>query len=111
MTPRLKAHIWVAAYIRRCNDAGVPAMLRHRGDAQAGSVLIKLNRLDGTACVLSPSFGMAGERLWLKATGAAPVPEANADAYIAKRRARDPDLWVVEVETREGNAMLDEPVV
>lgn len=107
---RLKAGIWVAAYIRRCFSADKPAMLRHRGDEQAGTVLIKVNRLDGTAMVLSPSFGIAGARVWLRATGTEPVAEAQADAYIDKRRARDPDLWLVEVESRDGDAMLDEPL-
>lgn len=109
-TPRLKAGIWVAAYIRRCFGAGKPALLRHRGDEHGGTVLIKVNRLDGTASVLSPSFGLEGQRIWLSATGDAPVTEADADAYIAKRRARDPDLWVVEVEAPDGDPMLDEPI-
>ncbi|GAB4144214.1 MAG: DUF1491 family protein [Sphingomonadales bacterium] len=111
MTARLQAGIWVSAYIRRCFAAGTPAMLRRRGDAHGGSVLIKLNRLDGTAEILSPSFGIKGERIWLRATGAAPVADAVAEAYLDKRLARDPDIWVVEVETRDGDAGLDEPVV
>jgi hypothetical protein len=35
--------------------------------------------------------------------------EAEVDAAIARQRGYDPDLWVVEVEDRQGRHLLDEP--
>jgi len=32
----------------------------------------------------------------------------HVDAAIAKQRSFDPDLWVIEVEDREGRHLLDE---
>lgn len=108
--PRLKAEIWVKALIRRCEVAGAQAMVVRRGDAQAGVVLVKVNRLDRTASVYSPARAGDGSLVWLPATGAEPIPEPDADAYIERQRKFDPDLWVVEIEDRDGRHFLQEPL-
>lgn len=108
--PRLKAEIWVKALIRRCEVAGAAAMVVRRGDATSGVVLVKVNRLDRTAQVFAPARAGDGALIWMAGTGPAPVPEPDADAYIERQRKFDPDLWVVEIEDREGRNFLQEPV-
>ncbi|MEJ2121815.1 MAG: DUF1491 family protein [Alphaproteobacteria bacterium] len=110
MTSRLKAGIWVRALIRRAETAGAAAFVARKGDETAGMVLIKVNTLDGQASVLSPSTGLDGGRLWMRATGAAPVDDAEAEAYIARQLTYDPDLWVIEIEDRDGRNFLYEPI-
>ena len=107
---RLKAAIWVKAHLRRCAVEGIQAVIVRHGDDTAGSVLIKLNQFDIGCCVLSPSNRGDGARIWLRATGTAPVAEADADGYIARQVKRDPDLWVIEIEDRQGRHCLDDPV-
>jgi len=109
--PRLKAEIWVKAHIRKCAVMNVPVMVVRRGDETAGSVLLKINRLGAGCRVLSPTTNFEdGARLWLKGTGSDWVLESEADAYIEKRVRNDPDLWVLEIEDREGRAFLDEKI-
>ena len=110
MEPRLKAEIWVKAHLRRLSVHGIPAVVARRGDSSAGAVLIKVNRLEQGSVVLAPMTRLDGRRAWLSATGAAPVAETEADAYIARQVRTDPDLWVLEIEDRAGRHLLDEPV-
>ena len=35
--------------------------------------------------------------------------EKTVDLTIARQRARDPDIWVIEVEDRAGRTLLDQP--
>ena len=108
--PRIAAEIWIKAHIRRCHGAGIFATLIRRGDATAGAVLLKLNNLNGEFFVLSRALDGQGSQYWLKAMGPAPVSETEAEAYIERQLKYDPDLWVLEIEDREGRHLFDEPV-
>ena len=108
--PRLKADIWIRALIRRAQVAGAFAAVVRKGDETAGSLLLKVNSLDGQAIVYVPGYDMDGQRVWRLHSAAGATPEADADIYIEKAVSRDPDVWVVEVEDSQGRAFLDEPV-
>ncbi|MEZ5668507.1 MAG: DUF1491 family protein [Alphaproteobacteria bacterium] len=99
---RLPTELWVMAHVRRCNAAGVPAMVVRRGDAGRGTVILKINQLEHGCRILSQTRDLDGTMGWLAALKGALVPEAEADAYVARAVDRDPDLWVIEVEHREG---------
>ncbi|WP_149588954.1 DUF1491 family protein [Tabrizicola flagellatus] len=106
MQPRLAAGLWVAAYLKRLALADIPAYVTAKGDAEAGAVVVKVALLDGTARAWERrSDILSGARAWfLLAEG----PEAEVDALVARTRARDPDLWVIELEDRQGRTLLDE---
>ena len=105
--PRLTADFWVAAYLARLRGADIPVFIVARGDATAGAVLVKQSPLDGTATLYQRSFDLStGERIWMiLAQGS----EVEVDAVIDRQRGFDPDLWVIEVEDRQGRHLLDEP--
>lgn len=103
---RLAAGLWVQAYLMRLQIELIPAYVMARGDDTAGAILVKLNPLDGTAKVFQRIMAMDGSRPWDVLTEGS---EADVDALIARQRKSDPDLWVIEVESREGRHMLDEP--
>ncbi|AFO89854.1 DUF1491 family protein [Phaeobacter inhibens] len=104
---RLTASFWVQAYLTRLRLADIPAFVTAHGDDTAGAVLIKLNTLDRRAQALHRSYDlMSDTRSWVTLTDG---DEAEVDAAIAKQRSFDPDLWVIEVEDRQGRHLLDEP--
>jgi hypothetical protein len=106
MAPRLASGVWVSAYLTRLRLADIPAYVTEKGDAEAGAVVVKVALLDGTARAYERrSDLMTGARAWiLLAEG----PEAEVDALLARARSRDPDLWVIELEDRQGRTLLDQ---
>ena len=111
MEPRLKSGLSIRALVRRCDLAAIAVAVVARGDPDAGAIVIKLNARDEGCSVLTQARGTSGEPVWLRATGPTPVAEVQADDYIARQRRRDPDLWVVEIETGSPQTVLDEPVL
>lgn len=109
MSARLRADVWVAAYIRTVRLQGGFAYLVRRGAEEAGSVLLKVERPGGAFMVLSPGY-LDGDRVWMRSTGPEAVSDEEAESYIRRRLATDPDLWVVEVEDQQGRHFLAEPV-
>jgi hypothetical protein len=99
---RLPTELWLKAHIRRCIVDGIPVYVGRRGAEHSGTVLLKLNQLDLGCRVLSQVRDIDGSLAWMGALGGGLVPEGEADAYIARVVARDPDVWVVEIEDRAG---------
>ena len=104
---RLTAEVWVQAYLTRLRLADIPAFIVARGDATAGAVIVKQSPLNGTAKALQRSVDIfTGDRMWVTLAEGA---DDEVEAAIRKQLSFDPDLWVIEVEDREGRHLLDEP--
>lgn len=105
----LSTDIWVAALIRRAELAGAFATVARKGDARAGAVVVRTRRLEDGACRLFVSAtGPEGDTVWIQPLREA--GEAELDAYAERARRIDPDIWVVEIEDRQGRHFLTEPV-
>lgn len=107
----LKTEFWASALIRRATIAGAFAGVVRKGDMDAGAVMVKVATLDGKARLYGPARNGEGERIWLDlSAGSLGDVEADVDAYVHKRAESDPDLWLIEIEDREGRHFLMEPV-
>jgi hypothetical protein len=104
---RLTSRFWVDAYLARLRQWDIPAFVTAHGDDNAGAVLVKLSTLNGLARAFTRGFDLStGDRTWTELASGA---EAEVDAAITRQRSFDPDLWVIEVEDREGRHLLDDP--
>ena len=109
---RVTSEFWVSALIRRSQKAGAFATVIHRGAKEAGAIFLVVNDLEGGNTLYGPapqadySFEGGPERQFeclLENTAM-----AESDKKIDRERNFDPDIWVVEIEDREGRTFLPE---
>lgn len=108
---RLRSDFWVSAHIRRLGVEGIPAVLRRRGSAEAGAIFVKVDRLDGTADLYGPAPQAlfededSGERRFSAVvSGGTPL---DAEERLNKEIRFDSDLWIVEIDDRQGRHFLE----
>ena len=106
--PRLTSDFWVSAYLRQAAHDGLVAVLRRRGASEAGAIFVKLDRLDGTAALYAPApqalADEDGERRFQLVLDADPL---TVEERVERERRFDPDLWLVEIENRQGDPRLE----
>lgn len=99
---RIPTELWVGAGIRRASMNGVAATVVRKGEVRSGTVVLKLFQSDRGCRVFTQTRDIDGNLTWFPAFDGNRVGEPEADAYIERQVSRDPDLWVIEVESREG---------
>ncbi len=53
------------------------------------------------------AFDANGERHWHSIFGAEPVPAQVANEYLSKQISYDPDIWIIDIDDRRGDALLE----
>lgn len=110
MDEDLPTDLRISAQIRLAAMHGVPMVIVRKGDASSGTIFLKINFLDGTAEVLSQIRTEKG-LAWMSTSEGKAIPEREADAYLFEQMDFDPDLWVVEVEDRQGRHWFPEEII
>lgn len=83
------------------------ATIARKGDTDAGALFLKVNRFRAGCEVFSGVTAPDGSDAWLRATGASPVTEKEADTYLTRQATYDPDLWVLEIEDPKAQFVPD----
>ncbi len=97
----LPTDMLINAQTRIAAKEGVPIVVRRRGDDASGTIILKINRLDGTSDVLTQSR-YEDRRVWTPAGRTNPMSEADAERYLDRQAEIDPDSWLLEIEDRQG---------
>jgi hypothetical protein len=108
MSDRLTSHLLVGALIRRTQAQGGTAMVLHKGESIGGSIIVQLlergrnlgfferiTALNGTA-QLAPCGPQTRDQ------------DTENSQYIERRVARDPDIWVLELDVAQGEQLAAE---
>jgi hypothetical protein len=95
MSPRLTSAMLVSALVRRVNDEGGAATVLSKGDVTAGAILLILMERGIVQSVRERVLGGDGLYAW---TAVGPAEQSDRDAYLRRRRERDSDLWLVELD-------------
>lgn len=94
--------------MRTIEVGGGFATLRRRGAAEAGAVFIVVDRLDGRVALFAPGpSNELLERRFVRAHKVEWAELAEISARLERELKRDPDLWIVDVERRDGAHGLD----
>jgi hypothetical protein len=108
MTPRLTSAVLVSALVRRTDQQGGGAMVLAKGDATAGGILVLTYHKGTNPRFFERGIGPAGVPA-LVASGPREITgEEEVSAYWRRRRASDPDLWVVELDIADAERFAAE---
>jgi len=106
---QVRADFWVDALIRRAESSLAAVYVIRRGDEDAGAVLVKVVKSRDVCQLYVPQRDENGARIWTRHSRNA-CEEREIDEYCRRRVNSDPDLWIVEIEDRQGRHFLTEPV-
>jgi len=106
--PRPAAGLLVSALIRRIEAEGGSAMVMAKGDAIAGAILLLIADRGVLAMIVERVWRYDGSHGLERVGPADPDEPGAAGDYVARRRRSDPDLWVVELDHRNAEAIAGE---
>ena len=97
MTPRLATSLYVNALVRRVNQSGGMAMVLAKGDETAGALLLITLENGVNTGVWERMWTPDGAYRWTQINSQVIENEQEISDLCARRRAADPDLWIVEL--------------
>ena len=105
---RLPAHLEVSGLIRATEAAGGFATVVAKGEPDAGVILIVTTDRGENARVWERLPRLDGRRLFAVVRAQATESAQDMDAYLARRIARDSDIWVVELDIADAERLIAE---
>jgi hypothetical protein len=108
---RVRSDFFVGALRRRAEAAGAYVSVARRGAEEAGAIFIIVDRRDGCFDLYAPApqsifeSERPADRLFSLVLDA--VTESDARTRMDQEYRFDPDLWLIDIEDREGRAFVD----
>jgi hypothetical protein len=106
MTPRLTAGVLVSALIRGAQARGGFAAVLKKGDSTAGAILIVAVEKGVITGLYERLLTPEGAYVWGKTGPQAVDNKEEIDDFLARKAARDPDLWVIELDIADAERFI-----
>jgi len=106
MDSRLPAHIEAGGLIRAVEAAGGFATVLHKGQREAGTILVVLVENGVNARVYERMPQLDGTRSWHCSKTQGTENSIEIADYLSRRQAQDPDVWVVELDIANGERFI-----
>jgi hypothetical protein len=103
---RLPAHLEVAALIRLTEAAGGFAAVIAKGDPDAGPVLVLTADRGRNAQLWERMPRLDGRRVFEVVRTADHISNDDLTAYLARRRDRDHETWLIELDIAEAERIV-----
>ena len=97
MSTRLKASIIVSGLIRAVESQGGSAMVLHKGDGDAGSIAIAILDEGRISALFERQYQAEMGYVLIKTWAQDTDNKHDFGETLARKTARDPDLWVIEL--------------
>jgi hypothetical protein len=104
--PRLPSALEVSGLLRRVSTAGGFATVVARGEPDSGAILLVLLDRGGAGRLFERVPQASGERLWQCTREQGTMANQEFNELLTRRRAQDPDLWIVELDIPQGERFI-----
>ena len=103
---RLPAHLEVAGLLRAVNQAGGFACVLHKGERDAGTIIIICAEKGANRRLFERMPSPDGTRQWVLIRNEDIDNKQSFDEYLTRRAAQDPELWIVELDIANGERFI-----
>lgn len=103
---RLQAHLEVAGLVRRAQAMGGFAAVLRKGERDAGTILVVALENGANPRLFERMPQLDGTRRWTEAKAQDPAHKDQFEAYLARRGAQDPDVWIVELDVANPERLI-----
>lgn len=107
-TARLPAHLEIAALRRAAESRGGFATVIAKGERDAGVILILTIEKGGNTRLWERMPALDGSRDYAISISEDTEKTGKIAEYITRRTARDPDIWVIELDIAEPERFIAE---
>jgi hypothetical protein len=111
MTARLTSAMLVSSLIRLVSQAGGNAVVLVKGDANAGSVLLYCCERGVFTSLQERILAEESNYRWQRVGPSALSSAGEIDAYLTRRKARDSDIWLIELDIANAERFAAETIV